>query len=396
MMRTPRLRRAVAGLAGGRPVAVTMAACVAWLSLALPDLVRAQAPAHKAPAPINAVATATVPLKVGFIVPGPAGQPGWSYPHNQGRLAMQAALGGQVTTTLVEAVAEGAASERALRDLAAQGHKLIFAASLGTLEPVLRVAAEFPNVKFEQAGGDKTATNVNTYNARYYEARYLGGLLAGKSSPSGVAGYVASFPVPEVVQGINAFALGMRAANPKAQVRVLWVNTGFDPARVREAALTLINQGADVLTHHSGSTAVAQAAQENFKAKGVRLIAYQSDMQSVAPDAQLAAVTPHWGSYYTNVAQTVLLKQWKPSPVWGGIKDDFVQLSALHPRVPQDVRAFVEARRKAIVGGSLKPFSAPLTDNQGQLKLATGALDDGAISSMNWLVQGVVGSVPKP
>jgi simple sugar transport system substrate-binding protein len=261
---------------------------------------------------------------------------------------------------------------------------------------VLRVAKEFPSVKFEQAGGYKTAANVNTYNARYYEARYLAGLLAGRSSHSGMAGYVAGFPVPEVVQGINAFALGMRAANPKAQVRVLWLNSWFDPPREREAAITLINQGADVLTNHSGSTAVALAAQENFKTKGVQLIAYQSDMQGIAPDAQLAAVTHHWGSHYTNVAQAVLLKQWSATPVWGGMKDDLVQLSAVHARVPADVRSLIETRRKAIIGGSLKPFSAPLTDNEGKLRLASGALDDGAIAAMNWFVQGVVGSVPKP
>ena len=366
-----------------RHVPAMFAALAASLLISAPGLARAQA-------------KAAAPLKVGFVFPSPIGQAGWSYQHNLGRLAMEAALGGQVKTTFVEAVAEGADSERVIRDLALQGHQLIFAASFGYMDPVLRVAAEFPNVKFEQAGGYKTAANVNTYNARYYEARYLAGLLAGKSSQSGIAGYVAGFPVPEVVQGINAFALGMRAANPKAQVRVLWLNTWFDPPREREAAVTLINQGADVLTNHSGSTAVAQAAQENFKTKGVKLIAYQSDMQSVAPDAQLAAVTHHWGSYYTNVAQAVLLKHWKPTPVWGGMKDDLVHLSALHPRVPPEVRVLVEARRKAIVGGSLKPFAAPLTDNEGKLRLASGALDDGAIAAMNWFVQGVVGSVPKP
>jgi simple sugar transport system substrate-binding protein len=339
---------------------------------------------------------ATQPLKVGFVLPSPIGQAGWSYQHNQGRLALEAALGGQVKTTVVDAVAEGPDAERVIRDLAVQGHQLIFAASFGYMEPVLRVAADFPNVRFEQAGGYKTAANVNTYNARFYEARYLAGLLAGRSSQSGTAGYVAGFPVPEVVQGVNAFALGMRAANPKAQVRVLWLNTWFDPAREREAATTLVNQGADVLTNHSGSTAVAQVAQETFKTRGVKLIAYQSDMQAFAPDAQLAAVTHHWGSYYTNAAQAVLLKQWKATPMWGGMKEDLVQLSALHPRVPQDVRALLESRRRAIVGGSLKVFAAPLTDNDGKVRLATGALDDASISTMNWFVQGVVGSVPRP
>jgi basic membrane protein A len=352
------------------------------------------APAAAAPS-VNKPAAAA-PLKVAFVFPSPVGQAGWSHQHNQGRLDMAAALGAQVQTTFVEDVAEGADSERVIRDLAAQGHRLIFAASFGYMDPVLRVAADFPGVTFEQAGGYKAAANVNTYNARYYEARYLAGLLAGKSSKSGVAGYVAGFPVPEVVQGINAFAIGMRAANPQAQVRVLWLNSWFDPAREREAALTLINQGADVLTNHSGSTAVAQTAQENFKGKGVQFIGYQSDMRSFAPDSQLGAVTHHWGGYYTRVAQAVLQHTWKPVPVWGGMKDGMVQLSALSPRVPAPVQALIESRRQAIVGGSLQPFAAPLTDNEGKLRLARRALDDEAIASMNWFVQGVVGSVPRP
>ncbi len=375
-----------------------LAALTASLWLAPSGLATAQAQ-PKAPVAVTATpapAPAAAPLKVAFVLPGPVGQSGWSYQHNQGRLAMEAALGGQVKATVFESVAEGSAAERVLRELAVQGHPLIFAAGPGFVQPVLRVAAEFPNVKFEQVGGNKTAANVNTYNARWYEARYLAGMLAGKSSTSGNAGYVAAFPVPEVVQGINAFALGMRAVNPKAQVRVVWLNSWMDPAREREAALALVSQGADVLNHHSGSTAVAQVAQENFKSKGVKVIAYQSDMLAFAPDAQLGAVTQHWGSYYTNVAQAVLLKQWKATPMWGGMKDDLVQLSALQLRLPQDVRMLLDARRKAIVGGSLKPFAAPLTDNEGKTRLASGALDDAAILGMNWYVQGVVVSAPKP
>ncbi len=375
-----------------RRLPALLAALTASMCLAAAGFAAAQAQ-PKAPA----AAAAPAPLKVAFVLPSPVGQSGWSYQHNQGRLAMEAALGGQVRATVVEGVAEGSAAERVLRDLAVQGHPLIFAAGPGYAQPVLRVAAEFPNVKFELVGsGQKTAANVNTYNARWYEARYLAGLLAGKSSTSGNAGYVAAFPVPEVVQGINAFALGMRAVNPKAQVRVAWLNSWMDPAREREAALALVSQGADVLTHHSGSAAVAQVAQENFKTKGVKFIAYQSDMLAFAPDAQLAAVTQHWGSYYTNVAQAVLLKQWKATPVWGGMKDDLVQLSALQLRLPQDVRVLLDARRKAIVGGSLKPFAAPLTDSEGKTRLASGALDDAAILGMNWYVQGVVVGAPKP
>ena len=339
---------------------------------------------------------AKTPLKVAFVYVSPIGEAGWTYQHEQGRLAMQQALGDQVVSTGVESVAEGADSERVMRDLAAQGNTLIFATSFGYLEPALRVAAAYPNVKIEHAGGYKTAANLGTYNARYYEARYLAGLLAGQASRSGVAGYVAGFPVPEVVQGINAFTLGMREVNPKAQVRVLWLNTWFDPAREREAAQALINQGADVLTNHSGSPAVAQTAQANLKARGVRVIAYQSDMRAFAPDAQLAAVTHHWGGYYTQVARAVLAGTWKPQAVWGGIGQGLVRLEAMAPGVPPDVQAQVEARRQAIVAGSFKPFAAPLVDNEGHVRLARGALDDAAIGTMNWFVRGVVGAVPKP
>jgi len=341
-------------------------------------------------------AQTAAPLKVAFVYVSPIGEAGWTFQHDQGRRAMEAALGDRVRTTVVESVSEGADAERVLRDLASQGNQLIFATSFGYLEPALRVAAEFPGVRFEHAGGYKTAANLNTYNARYYEARYLAGLLAGRSSKTGVAGYVAGFPVPEVVQGINAFALGMRAANPQAQVRVLWLNAWFDPARERDAAQTLINQGADVLTNHSGSPAVPQAAQAAFKDKGVRVLSYQSDMRKFAPDAQLAAVTHHWGAHYTAVARAVLEGRWKAQPVWGGMKDGLVQLSALSPELPEATRRLVETRRDEIESGRLRPFAAPLVDNEGRTRLAQGALDDAAIAGMNWFVQGVVGSVPKP
>ncbi|HPG79549.1 MAG TPA: BMP family ABC transporter substrate-binding protein [Piscinibacter sp.] len=357
------------------------------------NLARAAALAAALLSPFHTPAQ-TPPLKVGFVYVSPVGEAGWSYQHDLGRREMERALGARVKTTVVEAVAEGADSERVMRDLAAQGHQLIFATSFGYLEPALRVAAEFPKVKFEHAGGYKTAANLNTYNARYYEARYLAGWLAGKTSKSGIAGYVAGFPVPEVVQGINAFAIGMREANPTAQLRVLWLNAWFDPAREREAAQTLINQGADVLTNHSGSPAVPQAAQAAFKDKGVRVIAYQSDMKAFAPDAQLAAVTHHWGGHYTRVAQSVLDGRWKAQPVWAGMKEGLVQLSPVDTSLPKELRAQLEARRQAVVAGKLRPFSGRLVDNTGTERLARGTLDDAAIATMNWLAAGVVGSLP--
>jgi len=359
------------------------------------NLARAAALAAALLSPFHTPAqTTNAPLEVGFVYVSPVGEAGWSYQHDLGRREMERALGDKVKTTVVEAVAEGADSERVMRDLARQGHQLIFATSFGYLEPALRVAAEFPRVLFEHAGGYKTAPNLGTYNARYYEARYLAGWLAGKTSRSGIAGYVAGFPVPEVVQGINAFAIGMREANPKAQVRVLWLNTWFDPAREREAAQALINQGADVLTNHSGSPAVPQAAQAAFKDKGVRVIAYQSDMKAFAPDAQLAAVTHHWGGYYTKVARAVLEGRWKPEPVWAGMKDGLVQLSALDASLPKELRAQLEAKRQAIVSGRLQPFAGRLLDNAGHERQAGGVMGDAAIASMNWLAAGVVGTLP--
>jgi basic membrane protein A len=268
------------------------------------------------------------PLQACFVYVSPVGQAGWTYQHDQGRLAMEQCAGRAGAHPHRRGRARRRRQRaRDARPGAPRGTGSIFATSFGYLEPALRVAADFPAVKFEHAGGYKTAANLNTYNARYYEARWLAGWLAGRQSQAGVAGYVAGFPVPEVVQGINAFTLGMRAANPKAEVRVVWLNAWFDPPREREAALTLVNQGADVLTNHSGSPAVPQVAEE----KGVLLLAYQSDMARFAPKAQLAAVTHHWGGHYTRVVQSVLDGRWSNKPVWGGMADGLVRLSAVSP-----------------------------------------------------------------
>ena len=336
------------------------------------------------------------PLVVGFVYVSPIGEAGWTYQHELGRRELERSLGPRVKTIAVEGVAEGADAERVMRDLARQGASLIFATSFGYLEPALRAAADLSAVKFEHAGGYKRAANLATYDARYYEARWLAGFAAGKASASGVAGYVAGFPVPEVVQGIDAFALGMRAANPKATVRVLWLNTWFDPAKEREAAQALIDQGADVLTHHSGSTAVAQAAQANFRSKHVRVIPYPSDMRAFAPDAQLLAIVHHWGGFYTRVAESALGGTWKNTPVWGGIGSGMVDIAALDPALAPEVVAELQARRAAIVDGRFKPFSGRLVDNTGRVRLAAGNLDDAAIHAIDWLAEGVVGRIPAP
>ena len=359
---------------------------VGWSTLAA-----AQA-ANSAPteAPAATRPPLKLPLRAAFVYVSPVGTAGWSYQHDLGRLAMEKNLGDKVHTTVVEGVAEGPDAERVMRDLAARGNHLIFATSFGYLEPALRVAQEFPGVTFEHAGGYKTAVNVNTYNARFYEGRYLAGLVAGKMSRSGSAGYVAGFPIPEVIQGINAFTLGMRAANPKAQVKVVWLNTWFDPARERDAAQSLLNQGVDTLTYHSGSTAIPQLAEE----KGAMLLSYQSDMRHFAPNAQLTGVVHDWGQRYTEVAKAVIAGNWQPRPFWGGIRERVIRLAPFSAKVPQTVRFQVTEVERAIAAGRMHPFSGRLADNEGAVRQAKGTMRDEDIALMDFLVEGVTGKLP--
>src|SRR3954470_12767192 len=257
------------------------------------------------------------PLKVAFVYVAPITDTGWVRQHEEGRLAVNAAFGARVKTSYVENVPEGPDAERVIRDLAQQGNKLIFTPSFGYMEPTLKVAKDFPDVKFESITGYKTAPNVAAANARYYEGRYLAGVVAGRMTKSNVAGYVAGFPIPEVLQGINAFTLGMRSVNPKAQVKVVWLNAWFDPPRERDAAMSLFNQNVDVIAFHTGSDAVMRAAQE----RGKMAVAYHSDMRKAGPDAQIAAVTHHWDDYYKRRTQAVLDGSWKSGNFWGGVKE---------------------------------------------------------------------------
>jgi len=335
------------------------------------------------------------PLKIGFVYVTPITDAGWVRQHENGRLAVLAALGAQVQTSFVENVAEGPDAERVIRDLAQQGHKLIFTPSFGYMEPTLKVARDFPEVKFESITGYKTAPNVAVANARYYEGRYLAGIAAGRLSKTGLAGYVAGFPIPEVLQGINAFTLGMRSVNPRAQVKVIWLNAWFDPPRERDAAMTLFNQNVDVAAFHTGSDAVMRAAQE----RGKLAVAYHSDMRQVAPDAQIMAVTHQWGDYYTRRAREVLAGSWQNGNIWGGVKEGMVRVGYFGPKVPPAVQQEVLARQKDIASGKLQPFAAgkaPILSNSGAVLIATGnALSDTQILGMNFLVQGVQGSLPR-
>lgn len=331
----------------------------------------------------------TTPLNIGFVYISPIGDAGWTTQHDQARKEMEKALGSKITTKYVENVPESADAERVIRDLAQTGSKLVITTSFGYMNPTLKVAKQFPNVKFIHLTGYKTAVNVANTNARFYEGRYLAGVLAAKMSKSHVAGYVAAFPIPEVLQGVNAFTRGMRSVDPKAEVKVVWVNSWFDPGKERDAAITLIGQGADVITHHTDSTAVVQAAEE----KGKYAIAYHSDMKKYGPKAQLAAVTHHWGAYYTKQAQAVIDGTWKTSSTWGGIKDGMVKLEGINSSVPAEVKQFVAAREKELVAGSLNPFTGPIKDNDGKVRLEKGVLDDAALSKMDYFVEGVAGKV---
>ena len=330
------------------------------------------------------------PLKVGFVYVAPLTDAGWVRQHEEGRLAVQSAFGERVKTSYVENVPEGADAERVIRDLASTGHRLIFTPSFGYMEPTLKVAKDFPDVKFESITGYKTAPNVAAANARYYEGRYLAGVAAGRMTRSHLAGYVAGLPIPEVLQGINAFTLGMRSVDPKAQVKVTWLNTWFDPGKERDAAMALMDQGADVLAFHTASTAVMAAAQE----RGRFAVAYHSDMRKVAPDAQLVAVTHQWADYYKRRTQAVLDGTWKPGNVWGGVREGMIRVGYFGSKVPKAVQDEVLARQKDIAAGKLRPFAGPIVDNEGRTVAAQGqALTDQQILLMDYLVSGVQGKV---
>jgi simple sugar transport system substrate-binding protein len=336
--------------------------------------------------------TSAQPLKVGFVYVSPITEAGWTRQHEEGRKAVAKALGASVQTTFVENVPEGADAERVIRDLAREGHKIIFTPSFGYMEPTLKVAQEFPDVKFESITGYKTAPNVAVANARYYEGRYLAGVAAGRMTQSNLAGYVAGFPIPEVLQGINAFTLGMRSVNPRAQVKVVWLNTWFDPTKERDAAMALFNQKVDVIAFHTASTAVMAAAQE----RGKMAVAYHSDMRKVAPDAQIMAVTHEWGAYYTSRVRALQQGQWQSGTVWGGMKEGMVRVGDFGPKVPKAVQAEVLAKQKEVASGKLQPFAGPITDNEGKLVMPSGqVLSDAEILSMNFLVAGVQGKVTK-
>ncbi|WP_454763194.1 BMP family ABC transporter substrate-binding protein [Cupriavidus campinensis] len=372
----------------------TLAALAATAVLALAGCGKKEAekPAEPA-APASApAAAASEPLKVAFVYIGPVGDAGWTFAHDVGRKAVEAKFGDKVKTTFVENVPESAAdAERVFRDLASQGNKLIFGTTFGYQESMLKVAKEFPDVKFEHATGFKTAENLAQYDVRTYEGAYLAGVVAGKMSKTGKMGVVASVPIPEVIRNIDSFTLGARSVNPKATVKVVWVNKWFDPGKEREAATTLIGQGVDMLMQNTDSAAVVQTAQE----KGVYAFGWDSDMSKFGEKAHLAASTISWGVYYSKVVEDVLNKQWKNGTTWWGLKEGMIDLKGFNTVVPDDVKSLVEARKKGVIDGTAPIWKGPIKDNAGKEQLAKDqAADDKFLHDIKFYVEGVEGNVP--
>ena len=331
------------------------------------------------------------PVKAGFIYVSPVGDAGWTFQHDQGRKEMEKALAGKVTTKFVESVPEGADAERVIREMAQSGHQVIFATSFGYMNYMEKVSKQFPKVAFIHATGYKTGPNLGIYNARFYEGRYVNGVVAGRMTKSNILGYVAAFPIPEVLQGINAFTRGARSVNPKAEVRVIWTSSWYDPGKEREAASTLISQGADVLTHHTDSTAIVQMAEE----KGKYAFGYHSDMSKYGPKAQLSATTHHWGEYYTKTMNEVAAAKWKPSSLWGGMKDGMIKVVAYNAAVPADVKTQAQQVEADIKSGKLHPFAGPVKDQDGKERLAAGKnMADEDMGKMDFYVEGVAGKLP--
>jgi len=336
-------------------------------------------------------AAADEPLKIGFVYVGPASDYGWSYQHDLGRKAVESHFGPKVATTFVENVAEGADAERVIDQLAAAGNKLIFTTSFGFMNPTLKVAARYPDVKFEHATGYKRAPNVATYAARFYEGRAVFGTIAGRLTKSNVIGYIGSHPIPEVISGINAFTLALRQVNPKAVVRVVWVNSWYDPGKEAAAAKALLDQGADVILQHTDSPAPVQAAAE----RGVWSVGQSSDMIRFGPRTEVSAIVDTWGGYYIERVQAVLDGTWQSTDTWGGLKDQMLFLPPINPAVPAEVAAEAEQVKQEIIAGKRLPFAGPIRDQSGKEVLPAGkALSDAEILRQNYYVEGVQGSLP--
>ena len=372
-------KRSMLALVAASALAATLAACG-----------KKEEPA---PAPAAAAsAPKAEPFKAAWVYVGPVGDAGWTFAHDLGRKAVEAEYGDKVQTTFVEKVPEGADAERVIRDLAQQGNKIIFATSFGYMEPMLKVAKDFPDVKFEHATGYKTADNMNVYDARFYQDTYLAGVIAGKMTKTNTLGFVGSFPIPEVLRNINAFTLGAQSVNPKIKTKVVWVNTWFDPPKESEAAQTLINGGADVLLQNTDSTAVLQTADK----AGKFAFGWDSDMSAFAEKAHLGSAIADWSNYYKKSVKSVMDGSWKGNTVtrWG-VAEGQNDLIKIPDVVPAEVKAKVDEIKASMKAGTFEVFTGPILDNTGKERLAKGtAADDDFRGKIDFYVKGVEGKVP--
>ncbi|MBE0453627.1 MAG: BMP family ABC transporter substrate-binding protein [Roseovarius sp.] len=330
--------------------------------------------------------------KVGFIYVGPIGDGGWTYEHDKGRLAVEAEFGDAVETVYQESVPEGADAERAITQMALQGADLIFTTSFGFMEPTLAVAEKFPNVKFEHATGYKTAPNVSTYSARFYEGRAVQGHIAGKMTKSNIIGYIASYPIPEVIRGINSAYIHAKTANPDVEFKIIWAYTWFDPAKEADAAQALIEQGADVILQHTDSTAPQAAAE---KAGNVVTFGQASDMAEYAPFPRVSSIIDDWAPYYIARTRAVIDGTWETTETWDGIGPGMVAIGEITDAVPADVKAEALAMKDAMARGEYHPFTGPLNKQDGSVWLTEGEVaDDGTLLGMDFYVEGLTGQIP--
>ncbi|MEY8880348.1 BMP family ABC transporter substrate-binding protein [Donghicola sp. XS_ASV15] len=331
--------------------------------------------------------------KVGFVYVGPVGDGGWTYEHNEGRLAVEEHFGDQVETVFVESVPEGPDSERVMTQMALEGADLIFTTSFGYMDPTINVASKFPDVKFEHATGYKTADNVSVYSARFYEGRAVQGLIAGNLTESNIIGYIGSYPIPEVIRGINSAYIQAKKVNPDVEFKIVWAYTWFDPAKEADAAKVLIEQGADVILQHTDSTAPQAAAQE---AGNVYTFGQASDMIEYAPMPRVSSIIDNWAPYYIERTQAVIDGTWETSNTWDGIGAGMVGIGEITDAVPADVKEAALALKDAIASGEVSPFTGPLNKQDGSAWLAEGeTADDGTLAGMNFYVEGITGEIPQ-
>ena len=331
------------------------------------------------------------PMKVGFVYVGPVGDHGWSYEHNQGRLELEKHFGDKVETTFVENVPEGADAERVITQLAKSGHDVIFTTSFGFMNPTIKAAKRFPKVRFEHATGYKRSKNVSTYALSTYEGRYVSGVAAGTLTKTNTIGYIASFPIPEVIRDINSTYMGAKSVNPDVKIKIVWVNSWYDPGKESDAANALMDQGVDIILQHTDSPAPLIAAEK----RGMMGFGQASDMSHFAPKAHIFSVRDVWGPHYIRTVQEVMDKTWKPEDYWGGFEDDILQIVSVNPALSAELKQTIATTQEKIRSGEFHPFTGPIKDNTGKEVVPAGhTLTYAELAGVNWYVEGIDAKIP--